>query len=89
MTILLHCRYNVEEEAGCDDLDQGDNGWKIIHTDVFRFPPYKSLLCAVLGVGAQFLTLATGKVLLGLTWLAIFFKFQTNSRACPRWVCLV
>ena len=57
----LPCRYNVEEEGGCDDLDQGDNGWKIIHTDVFRFPPYKSLLCAVLGVGAQFLTLATGE----------------------------
>lgn len=52
----------MEEEAGCDDLDQGDNGWKIIHTDVFRFPPYRSLLCAVLGVGAQFLTLATGDV---------------------------
>lgn len=50
----------MEEDGGCDDLDQGDNGWKIIHTDVFRFPPYKSLLCAVLGVGAQFLTLATG-----------------------------
>lgn len=57
----LACRYNVEEEGGCDDLDQGDNGWKIIHTDVFRFPPYKSLLCSVLGVGAQFLTLATGE----------------------------
>lgn len=54
----------MEEEAGSDDLDQGDNGWKIIHTDVFRFPPYKSLLCAVLGVGAQFLTLATGAYLL-------------------------
>lgn len=51
----------MEEDGGCDDLDQGDNGWKIIHTDVFRFPPYKSLLCAVLGVGAQFLTLATGE----------------------------
>lgn len=51
----------MEEEGGCDDLDQGDNGWKIIHTDVFRFPPFKSLLCAVLGVGAQFLTLATGE----------------------------
>ncbi|KAJ4925590.1 hypothetical protein JOQ06_018316 [Pogonophryne albipinna] len=59
-------RYNVEEEGGCDDLDQGDNGWKIIHTDVFRFPPYKSLLCAVLGVGAQFLTLATGIILMAL-----------------------
>ncbi|KAK5898335.1 hypothetical protein CgunFtcFv8_015760 [Champsocephalus gunnari] len=59
-------RYNVEEEGDCDDLDQGDNGWKIIHTDVFRFPPYKSLLCAVLGVGAQFLTLATGIILMAL-----------------------
>lgn len=51
----------MDEEGSCDDLDQGENGWKIIHTDVFRFPPYKSLLCAVLGVGAQFLTLATGE----------------------------
>ncbi|XP_029385036.1 transmembrane 9 superfamily member 1 isoform X2 [Echeneis naucrates] len=59
-------RYNVEEEGACDDLDQGDNGWKIIHTDVFRFPPYKSLLCAVLGVGAQFLTLATGIIVMAL-----------------------
>lgn len=59
-------RYNVEEEGVCDDLDQSDNGWKIIHTDVFRFPPYRSLLCAVLGVGAQFLTLATGIIILAL-----------------------
>ncbi|XP_077592666.1 transmembrane 9 superfamily member 1 isoform X1 [Stigmatopora nigra] len=59
-------RYNVEEEVGCDDLDQGDNGWKIIHTDVFRFPPHKSLLCAVLGVGAQFLTLSTGIIIMAL-----------------------
>ncbi|CAL8398310.1 unnamed protein product [Arctogadus glacialis] len=59
-------RYNVEEEGRCDDPDQGDNGWKIIHTDVFRFPPYKSLLCAVLGVGAQFLTLATAIIVMAL-----------------------
>ncbi|XP_053477406.1 transmembrane 9 superfamily member 1 [Ictalurus furcatus] len=59
-------RYNVEEDGSCDDLDQGDNGWKIIHTDVFRFPSNKSLLCAVLGVGAQFLTLATGIIIMAL-----------------------
>uniref|UniRef100_A0A8C5Q5G3 Transmembrane 9 superfamily member n=1 Tax=Leptobrachium leishanense TaxID=445787 RepID=A0A8C5Q5G3_9ANUR len=61
-------RYNLDEE-GADDMDQGDNGWKIIHTDVFRFPPYRSLLCAILGVGTQFLALGTGiivMVLLGL-----------------------
>lgn len=60
-------RYNLDEEttsAGSgDDFDQGDNGWKIIHTDVFRFPPYRGLLCAVLGVGAQFLALGTGEVI--------------------------
>ncbi len=33
-----------------EELDNDDNGWKIIHTDVFRFPPYKNLFCAVLGM---------------------------------------
>ncbi|XP_028649532.1 transmembrane 9 superfamily member 1 [Erpetoichthys calabaricus] len=58
-------RYNIEEEAA-DDLDQADNGWKIIHTDVFRFPLCKSLLCSVIGVGSQFLTLATGIIVMAL-----------------------
>lgn len=58
-------RYNLDEESS-DDFDQGDNGWKIIHTDVFRFPPYKSLLCSVLGVGTQFLTLGTGIIMMAL-----------------------
>lgn len=60
-------RYNLDEETTSggsgDDFEQGDNGWKIIHTDVFRFPPYRGLLCAVLGVGAQFLALGTGEVI--------------------------
>ena len=41
-------RYNLDEDE-VEELDQDENGWKIIHTDVFRFPPYKSLLCAILG----------------------------------------
>ncbi|KAG2462495.1 TM9S1 protein, partial [Polypterus senegalus] len=61
-------RYNIEEEAA-DDLDQADNGWKIIHTDVFRFPMCKSLLCSVIGVGSQFLTLATAPFF--LTWSVV------------------
>ncbi|XP_063407263.1 transmembrane 9 superfamily member 1-like isoform X1 [Mytilus trossulus] len=52
-------RYNVDEEES-DDIDQEDNGWKIIHSDVFRFPSFKSLFTAILGVGSQFLALATG-----------------------------
>ncbi|XP_057577074.1 transmembrane 9 superfamily member 1 isoform X2 [Hippopotamus amphibius kiboko] len=66
-------RYNLDEETASggsgDDFDQGDNGWKIIHTDVFRFPPYRGLLCAVLGVGAQFLALGT--VPFFLTWSVV------------------
>ncbi|XP_069106868.1 transmembrane 9 superfamily member 1-like [Argopecten irradians] len=41
-------RYNVDDEES-DDLDNDDNGWKIIHSDVFRFPNLKSLFCAILG----------------------------------------
>ncbi|XP_066486518.1 transmembrane 9 superfamily member 1 [Tiliqua scincoides] len=63
-------RYNLDEEASSsssgDDFDQGDNGWKIIHTDVFRFPACRSLLCAVLGVGSQFLALGTGIIIMAL-----------------------
>ena len=40
-------RYNVDDEE--DDLDSDDNGWKIIHTDVFRFPVHKNIFCAILG----------------------------------------
>lgn len=58
-------RYNIDEEDS-DDLDQDENGWKIIHTDVFRFPVCKSLFCAILGVGSQFLALATGILVMAL-----------------------
>lgn len=40
-------RYNVDEED--DVMDEEDNGWKIIHTDVFRFPACKSLFSSILG----------------------------------------
>ncbi|ESO96693.1 hypothetical protein LOTGIDRAFT_174735 [Lottia gigantea] len=58
-------RYNLDDDDN-DDLDQDDNGWKIIHTDVFRFPPQKNLFCAILGVGSQFLALATGILLMAM-----------------------
>lgn len=69
MRVLKHdfARYNEDEEA--DDADQ-ENGWKIIRTDVFRFPACKSLLCSILGVGMQFLTL--GSVILIMALLGIF-----------------
>ncbi|KAJ8311280.1 hypothetical protein KUTeg_011165 [Tegillarca granosa] len=65
-------RYNVDDEES-DDLDQEDNGWKIIHTDVFRPPACKGLFCAILGCGCQFLALATGMML-----MAIFGMFNVH-----------
>jgi len=58
-------RYNLADDE-IDELDQDDYGWKIISTDVFRFPPHKSLLCAVLGNGSQFLALSVSIILLAL-----------------------
>ncbi|KAJ8641512.1 hypothetical protein MRB53_018206 [Persea americana] len=37
--------------------DKEEIGWKNVHGDVFRYPPYKSLLCGVLGTGVQLLIL--------------------------------
>lgn len=61
MHLILHqtrvlksdfARYNLGEDDESDELDQDDNGWKIIQTDVFRFPPAKSIFCAILGTVA-------------------------------------
>ncbi|KAH3748749.1 hypothetical protein DPMN_183199 [Dreissena polymorpha] len=72
-------RYNVEDEDS-EELDQDDNGWKIIHTDVFRFPANKNLFCAILGVGMQFLTLATGIMLMAMLGLFnVHHHGQINS----------
>ena len=38
---LIHCSYLIGE--------QDNYGWKLISTDVFRFPSNKSLLCSILG----------------------------------------
>ena len=44
-------RYNISDDAGEDDMEDDieDYGWKLIHGDVFRFPPNVSLLSAILG----------------------------------------
>ena len=42
-------RYTVADDEAMDDLDQDDYGWKSLHTDVFRFPGHRALLCSILG----------------------------------------
>ena len=53
-------RYN--EDVDAEDPDEF--GWKVLHGDVFRFPQHKSILCALLGNGAQFLALAVGIIIM-------------------------
>lgn len=72
-------RYNNEDDQ--DTLDDEENGWKIIHTDVFRFPAYKSLFCSVIGVGTQFLTLAFGILLMALIGLFNVHRHGSLSTA--------
>ena len=51
-------RYNVNDEDSLEDFQQDDYGWKIIHSDVFRFPPYRALLSSILGILNWFLEFA-------------------------------
>ncbi|EDQ85689.1 uncharacterized protein MONBRDRAFT_11552 [Monosiga brevicollis MX1] len=59
-----YSKNNIDVDLNEDVND--DQGWKMIHADVFRFPAYKSLLCAVVGNGMQFLTVAFAVILLSL-----------------------
>ncbi|KAI8899476.1 hypothetical protein BC833DRAFT_585481 [Globomyces pollinis-pini] len=45
-------RYNT---LGDEDGAQDDFGWKMVHADVFRPPPYRMVLSVLLGTGAQLL----------------------------------
>ncbi|KAI3385431.1 hypothetical protein SNEBB_010259 [Seison nebaliae] len=49
-----------------EDPEPDECGWKIIHTDVFRFPKHKIIFCSIIGVGAQFFVLVTGILLMTL-----------------------
>lgn len=71
-------RYNNEGEGSLEDEDYG---WKLISNDVFRFPPYKSLFCSVLGVGSQFLALGFGILLMALAGLFNVHRHGSLSTA--------
>lgn len=67
-------KYSRDEEAADE---QEETGWKYIHGDVFRFPPHKSLFCAVLGSGAQLLALAVFIFMLAL--VGVFYPYNRGS----------
>merc|ERR1719327_475997 len=49
-------RYN--EVATAEDV-QEESGWKLVHGDVFRAPPYPAVLAATVGSGVQILGMST------------------------------
>eukprot|EP00252_Welwitschia_mirabilis_P000896 TRINITY_DN10892_c0_g1_i3.p1 TRINITY_DN10892_c0_g1~~TRINITY_DN10892_c0_g1_i3.p1 ORF type:complete len:594 (+),score=64.95 TRINITY_DN10892_c0_g1_i3:213-1994(+) len=67
-------KYSQDEEA-MDD--QEETGWKYIHGDVFRFPPHKSLLAAVLGSGTQLLVLTIFIFMLAL--VGVFYPYNRGA----------
>lgn len=70
-------RYNKPDDDDAAEFGDDDNGWKIIHADVFRFPPYKSLFCAILGVGTQLLCIGSG--IIGMALLGMFKPHRHGS----------
>ncbi|KAG0229137.1 hypothetical protein B0O80DRAFT_391213 [Mortierella sp. GBAus27b] len=53
-------RYNQQEAQ--DDF-QEDFGWKLVHGDVFRAPPYPMLLSIIVGNGSQMFLMASVTIL--------------------------
>ncbi len=52
-------------------------GWKYIHGDVFRFPPYLNLFCAVVGTGTQILVLAFA--IFGISLLGTYHPYNRGA----------
>lgn len=67
-------KYSRDEELADD---QEETGWKYIHGDAFRYPPYKSLFCAVLGSGTQLLALALSIFVLAL--VGVFYPYNRGA----------
>ena len=58
--------------------DEGEEtGWKYIHADVFRFPPFPSLFAAVIGTGTQLLVLTF--CVFALALLGTFYPYSRGN----------
>ena len=78
--------YRDVEAAGTDD---DDSGWKQVHADVFRPPPFLTVLSALLGSGLQLVFLAAAVIAIAffgelheergllLTFAALLYAFSS------------
>jgi len=74
-------KYSGDAEAGAAGVEAFDEreetGWKYIHADVFRWPQYKSLFCAIIGSGAQLFLLASS--IFALACAGTFYPYNRGS----------
>jgi hypothetical protein len=76
---VLKNDYNRYARTEDGDEEQDDYGWKLVHGDVFRFPPNKNVFSALFGTGAQSLA-----VTIFILILAVYGMFYPhNSGALP------
>ncbi|EGC29057.1 hypothetical protein DICPUDRAFT_59030 [Dictyostelium purpureum] len=68
-----YSRYSKTDEEEDSDY-QEDYGWKLVHGDVFRFPPHKNIFSAFYGIGWQFICIVSG-----ILALALFGIFYPNN----------
>ena len=67
-------KYTRDDEA-IDE--QEETGWKYIHGDVFRFPQYPNLFCAIIGCGTQILVMVLCVFLLSL--VGVFYPYNRGA----------
>ncbi|CAI8586084.1 unnamed protein product [Vicia faba] len=67
-------KFTPDEEA-LDD--QEESGWKYIHGDVFRYPRFKALFAAALGIGSQLFTLVIFIFMLAL--VGVFYPYNRGA----------
>ncbi|KAI7835337.1 hypothetical protein COHA_010761 [Chlorella ohadii] len=81
-TILMRVLKNdfIKYSSARDDeaLEDGEEtGWKLVHGDVFRFPPYLNVFCAVVGTGTQILVMAL--VIFCLSLLGTYYPYNGGA----------
>lgn len=53
-----------DDSSSDEDFIEDVTGWKLLHGDVFRAPPYATLLAPIIGSGVQLIFMATGLLIL-------------------------
>ncbi|KAK6926575.1 Nonaspanin (TM9SF) [Dillenia turbinata] len=77
MLFLQHLRNDMRRCSNGDEEEDAEAGWKHIRGDVFRYPPYISLFCAILGSGTQFFTMAC--FLFVLSFVGVLYPYNRGA----------